>query len=75
MSDHEDKNVTESFRHRDPRSTNRVIKLTDVYGHHEKRGTIYSYVVVTNDGYTKSVGRRGKISQQTLDREYERISK
>lgn len=70
-----DRNVGETYLHKDPRSDNRRIKLLDVVGEHAKRGTIYSYETVTNDGAPSTVGRKGKISASILDREYKRVSK
>ncbi len=71
----EDSNVDETFLSRDSRYDNRRIKLLGVLEIHPKRGRIYRYRVVTDDGNPYVVNRHGKISQQTLAREYRRVSK
>lgn len=70
-----DPNVGERFRHTDPRFANRTIRITGIRGEHPKRGTLYTYETVTHEDLPEQVGRVGKISEQTLEREYERISK
>lgn len=70
-----DHNVGETFLHKDPRSDNRRIRIVDVLSPHSDRGTVYSTVTVTNDANPSLVGRKGKISAQTLEREYKRVSK
>lgn len=71
----EDENVDETFLSKDHRYDNRRIKLLGVLAEHPKRGRIYRYRVLTDDGNRFVVDRHGKISQQTLGREYRRVSK
>jgi hypothetical protein len=70
-----DENVGETFLSTDNRYDNRRIKILGILANHEVRGPLYRYVVVTDDGNKLVVSRRGKLSFQTLKREYRRVSK
>lgn len=69
-----DSNVTETFAHKESRFPDRRIKVLGIIGNHAIRGPIYRYEVVA-ESEDRLVGRRGRLSRQTLNREYRRVSK